>query len=107
MRARFVPVILLAAVAIGQVVLARGFDLTPWKGGGFGMFATLDHAAFRRIDIVVEAADRSEALEVPRSLEIEAARATAFPSRGMLTTLAARVPSARPARSRTRSSLPR
>ena len=88
MHGRFVPVILLIAVAMGQIVLVRAFDLTPWKGGGFGMFATLDHAAFRRVDIVVDAPDRSEALEVPPSLELIEARAASFPAPWLLTKLA-------------------
>ena len=88
MRARFVPVILLIAVAVSQIVLVRAFGLTPWKGGGFGMFATLDHAAFRRVDIVVDAPDRSEALEVPPSLETDAARAASLPAPWLLTKLA-------------------
>jgi len=88
MRGRFVPVVLLIAVAIGQIVLVRAFDLTPWKGGGFGMFATLDHAAFRRVDIVVDAPGRSEALEVPPSLEADAARAASLPAPWLLTKLA-------------------
>ena len=42
------------------------------------MFSTLDHGAYRGVDIVVDAPDRSESLEVPPSLEIAAARAAAF-----------------------------
>ena len=91
MRTRFVPMVLLIAVAIGQVVLVRAFDLTPWKGGGFGMFATLDHAAFRRVDVVVDAPGRSEALEVPPSLELDVARAASLPVPWLLTKLAAGV----------------
>ena len=88
MRARFVPVILLIAIATSQIALARAFDLTPWKGGGFGMFATLDHAAFRRVDIVVDAPGRSEALEIPPSLQVDVARAASFPAPWLLTKLA-------------------
>jgi len=88
---RFLPTTLLIAVAIGQVVLVRAFDLTPWKGGGFGMFATLDHAAFRRVDVVVDAPGRSEALEVPPSLELDVARAASLPVPWLLTKLAAGV----------------
>ena len=88
MRMRFLPTTLLIAVAIGQVVLVRAFDLTPWKGGGFGMFATLDHAAFRRVDIVVDAPGRSEALEIPPSLEVDVARAASFPVPWLLARLA-------------------
>ena len=62
---RLVPPLLLFVMAVIQIALARTADLTPWKGGGFGMFATLDHAAYRAVDIVVDAPDRSEALEVP------------------------------------------
>ena len=39
--AALVPAVLLF-VALHQVVLATTADLTPWKGGGFGMFATAD-----------------------------------------------------------------
>lgn len=33
---------ILVAVACVQLILANGFHLTPWKGGGFGMFSTVD-----------------------------------------------------------------
>src|SRR6476660_7863931 len=61
--AEFLPAVLLALVACAQLVLARTGDLTPWKGGGFGMFSTLDHGAFRRVTVVLDAPDRSEAIE--------------------------------------------
>ena len=44
-----VPAALLVTVALGQIVLARTVDLSPWKGGGFGMFATLDGTASRYV----------------------------------------------------------
>jgi hypothetical protein len=52
------------------------------------MFATLDHAPFRGIDIVVEAPERSEAIEISPSLELAAARAATLPSDGSLRRLA-------------------
>lgn len=85
---RTAPAFLLVVVAVSQIVLARTADLTPWKGGGFGMFATLDHNAYRRLDIVMEGVERSEALEIPPSLETAAARAAAFPAGWMLRSLA-------------------
>ena len=85
---RTAPAFLLAVVAVSQIVLARTADLTPWKGGGFGMFATLDHNAYRRVDVVMEGTERSEALEIPPSLETAAARAAAFPAGWMLRSLA-------------------
>ena len=85
---RAIPSLLLATIAIVQIVLTRTVDLTPWKGGGFGMFSTLDHGAFRGLDIVVDGPDRSETLAVPPSLEERVARAVACPSTSMLELLA-------------------
>jgi hypothetical protein len=87
MRATF-PSLILTVVAISQIALARTVALTPWKGGGFGMFSTLDHGAFRGVDVVVEAADRSEAQVIPPSLEEIAARAATCPSEWLLRRLA-------------------
>src|SRR5262245_61748630 len=78
------PLVLLIAVAAIQIVLARTVDLTAWKGGGFGMFSTLDHGAYRRVDVVIDAPDRSEALEIPESLEVSAARAALCPTDWLL-----------------------
>jgi hypothetical protein len=80
--------LLLVITAAVQILLAQVADLSPWKGGGFGMFASLDHPPFRGIDIVVEAPDRSETLEISPSLEEPAARAATFPSDRRLTQLA-------------------
>jgi hypothetical protein len=77
--AKSLPPVLLIAVALVQIGLARTVDLTAWKGGGFGMFATIDHGAYRGVDIVVDAPDRSEAIEIPPSLRTAAARAAACP----------------------------
>ena len=82
------PALLLIAVAAVQIGLARAGDLTAWKGGGFGMFSTLDHGAHRRITAVVEAPDRSEQIELPPSLEETAARAAGLPADWLLRRLA-------------------
>ena len=84
----WLPVALLVGVASVQIALARTADLSPWKGGGFGMFASTDGSAFRRARIFVEAADRSEELELPPSLEEAGTRAALFPSTRLLTALA-------------------
>jgi hypothetical protein len=86
-----VPPALLAVVACVQVGLARLTPLTPWKGGGFGMFATIDGAANRRTEILVTGPDRSQALEVPPSLEEAAASCEAFPTERCLAALARRL----------------
>ena len=89
--AEVVPAALLVAVACGQLALARTANLTPWKGGGFGMFSTLDHGAFRRLTVVVDAPHRSETLEMPASLEELSARAVNFPADWLLRRLAAAI----------------
>jgi hypothetical protein len=55
------------------------------------MFSSLDHTVFRGVDIVIEAADRSEALEVPVSLDLMATRAANCPADWMLRRLAEQV----------------
>jgi hypothetical protein len=91
MRAAAVPAAILVIVALGQIALAKGAGLTPWKGGGFGMFATLDHGAYRGVDVVIEAPERSEALNLPPSLEELGARAAACPSEWLLRQLGAAI----------------
>jgi hypothetical protein len=73
------PPALLVLVACVQIFLTRSTALTPWKGGGFGMFATNDGNPFRYVRLFVDAPDRSEELEIAPSLEDLAARAQALP----------------------------
>ena len=89
--ARYVPAAVLAGVAVVQIVLAATLHLSPWKGGGFGMFSTLDHGAYRGVDILIEAPERSESQHVPPSLEEIAARAANCPAEWLLRELAAGV----------------
>ncbi len=88
---RALPAMLLVIVALTQIGIARCDHLTPWKGGGFGMFASLDHGAFRGVDVMVEAPDRSEQLDLPPSLADPAARAANYPADWLLRRLASQV----------------
>jgi hypothetical protein len=81
------PTTLLLAVAVTQIVLVKVADLSPWKGGGFGMFATTDGTAFRYVRLFVDAPGRSEEMNVTESLEMEAVRAQLFPSQRFMTRL--------------------
>jgi hypothetical protein len=81
----------LAIVACVQIGLARSSPLTPWKSGGFGMFATTDGASNRWTDILVTGPDRSQELEVPPSLAEAAAACEAFPVERCLAAFARRV----------------
>lgn len=86
-----VPPALLAVVACVQIGLARLTPLTPWKGGGFGMFSTVDGAANRWTQVLVTAPERSQELEVPPSLADAAAGCEAFPTDRCLRALAGRL----------------
>jgi hypothetical protein len=83
----WLPAAILLTVALGQILLASVANLSPWKGGGFGMFATTDGTAFRYVRLFVEAPNRSEELTVTESLEDPALRAQIFPSDHFLTRL--------------------
>jgi hypothetical protein len=85
------PAALLVAVAVTQVTLARRAGLTPWKGGGFGMFSTTDDAARRRVRVFVTAPERSEEIAIVPSLEDAARRAAALPADYEFSRLAQRV----------------
>ncbi len=41
----------LVAIALHQIALAHLVDLSPWKGGGYGMFSTTDRGGARSVRI--------------------------------------------------------
>jgi hypothetical protein len=49
--------LLCLGIALSQVTLSQTRDLTPWRGGGFGMFATADHPEFRVVHTAFQTAD--------------------------------------------------
>ena len=85
------PVSLLLVVACAQVMLATTAGLSPWKGGGFGMFSTTDDGGRRYVRVFVSAADRSEEIAIAPSLEDAARRASVLPADGELSHLARQV----------------
>lgn len=78
------PCVILVVVALRQIHLARTEELSPWKGGGFGMFASTDSGPLRRLRLTVETEDRSERVRVPAELELLALRAKTLPSEAWL-----------------------
>lgn len=91
MRRRFAivgPSLLLCLIAATQMVLAPTTNLSPWKGGGFGMFASVDGTPFRWVRLYVYAAERSEEIALPASLEDSAQRVAVWPHRRALERLA-------------------
>ena len=71
-------------VAICQMSMALGGTLTPWKGGGFGMFASLDTPPNRKI--VVWARDRND---LEYRVTVPFGRWPGFPSRAFAAQLEA------------------
>jgi hypothetical protein len=85
------PLLLLVVVACVQVTLAKTAGLTPWKGGGFGMFSTTDDGGRRYVRVFVSAVARSEEIAISPSLEDAARRAAVLPRHTELSRLARQV----------------
>jgi hypothetical protein len=83
-----VPVALLLVVAGSQVALVITAGLSPWKGGGFGMFSTTDDGGRRYVRVFVDAVDRSEEITISPSLDDAARRAALLPRDTELSRLA-------------------
>ena len=67
-RAHVAPA-LLAALALAQIAGWQACGLSPWKGGGFGMFATSDNGAFRSVRVVELAAGGERPVALPGELD--------------------------------------
>jgi hypothetical protein len=83
-----IPAAILALVAAAQIPLALTTPLTPWKGGGFGMFSSLDYGAFRGVRVFVEAPGRSEEILLPPSLQRLGEKVETYPSDRLVDRLA-------------------
>lgn len=81
----WLPVALLLGVAASHAALVRCCSLSPWLGGGFGMFSTVDARAVR---VLQEGLGGERALALPRALEDEADRAAMLPTDARLRALA-------------------
>lgn len=82
-----IPGLLLSIVAIAQVRLTRAEHLTPWKGGGFGMFSTTDDGMGRPMGIRISTPEGDREIGVPEPLAQQASRASVLPSRRQLSGL--------------------
>jgi hypothetical protein len=78
------PSTLLCVIAAAQMILSSTASLSPWKGGGFGMFASVDGVPFRWVRLYVHSAERSEEIALPASMEDAAHRLAAWPHRRAL-----------------------
>ena len=87
-RSYALPAVLLLAVASAQILAAKTGVLSPWLGGGFGMFATTDSPSRRHLHAVALRPGLREAIELPGLLDREARRAVALPTDHRLRVLA-------------------
>jgi hypothetical protein len=78
-----VPSVLLVLVALNQIHLAHSASLDPWKGGGFGMFASTRGSESRHSHLFAlrEGADEIE-VDLPEDLEDEEERLLTLPTPG-------------------------
>jgi hypothetical protein len=84
----WLPIVLLIAVALNQFRLVATESLSPWSGGGFGMFASTDSPGSRHLHVFVQNNDIRKEISFPRSLEDELLRAQTLPSHSRLAMIA-------------------
>jgi hypothetical protein len=88
---RLLPCALLVVVASHQIALAHIAGLSPWAGGGFGMFSTTDAAGTRHLHAFALRPGLRREIPPDRLPRDAVARALALPSPGNLERLAAAV----------------
>lgn len=85
----WLPAVLLSIVAVNQLRLAFTESLSPWSGGGFGMFAATDSPGHRHLHAFVQNDDIKREVAIPPELTDAVLRATTLPTRSRLDALAA------------------
>jgi len=68
-RRALVAPLLLVTLALAQIAGFVGFGLSPWKGGGFGMFSTNDHGSFRSVRVFEMGENGERRVDLPPELE--------------------------------------
>jgi len=77
---RFLPALLLVGVAAHQIFLANTAGLSPWSGGGFGMFSTTDAGASRHLHAFVMRPGIQREVRIPEGLQDWERRVVTLPS---------------------------
>jgi hypothetical protein len=85
---RYLPAALLVATALTQIRLARSAGLSPWLGGGFGMFSTTDTWSRRHLHLWARSPGVRREVDVPPELARLVRRALALPTPAHLRALA-------------------
>ena len=80
----WLPAAVLVVVAANQFRLALTEDVSPWSGGGFGMFSSTDAPNNRHLHAFVQNEGIRREVAVPARLEVAVRRATTLPTRQRL-----------------------
>lgn len=83
--------ILLCAIACLQIFLAMTKSLSPWKGGGFGMFSTVDSPDARFLRIYLINGNEETAVLLPDYLKTLGRELQTIPSAALASDLAQRL----------------
>jgi len=67
LRFHHLPAIILLIVASYQIYLVKTSRLSPWKGGGFGMFSTINSPGMRSVSVDVHFRDGTKMTAYPLS----------------------------------------
>ncbi len=89
--ANWVAPTLLVWVGATQIALTRTADLSPWLGGGFGMFSNIDSRSARHLVVLAESPGLWLEREVPEELSEAEERVRALPTQTRLRAFAERM----------------
>lgn len=73
-------VVLMLGVGLAHQLIAGPGRLSPWKGGGFGMFATIESPASRFVRARIVTREGRFAISIPPKLSVDAERLRAWPT---------------------------
>ena len=79
----FVPS-LMFFIAMTQIVVSHRTYLTPWKGGGFGMFSTVESSGVRFIKVYLTIDDEQVAVPLPDTYDRYKIELQTFPREWLL-----------------------
>lgn len=82
---------LLVVVACVQLTLVRTHDLIPWKGGGFGMFSTLDRPGARILRVWLITPEGEALVVSPPDFGVQLSRVLYMPNADLLADIAQRI----------------
>lgn len=79
---------LLVAVVVIHLYYVHFYDLSPWKGGGFGMFSTVDRSKTRFIRCYLIGEKHDYPVEIPLSLRNLSMKVSSLPTEERISQLA-------------------